>query len=253
MIENIGAGVNGLVDHVKSEIKLLVKQPGADMYELALDVIGKESLEVSSEVTKYYVENNTWYNDNISVKPQIYRLQGEVGELYWYNKDPKQSYVGYVNQKLMPIAEFTPVRSALGQQFMNQVTKIQSYLEVGANLWDRVTNMTAGINHQQQAYIILDTLFNLRIPFKVDTPWATKLVVITSAVLEQPEFTRDRTRLNITYEEFRVAQMSSVKFNREDYRGRIEQSLQPTENNGQQTGELASFYYNVGKSAGVKK
>lgn len=252
MIEKIGAGVNGLVDHVKTEIKLLVNQPGADMYELALDVIGKESLELSSEVTKYYVETNTWYNDNISVKPQVYRLQGEVGELYWYNKDPKQSYVGYVNQKLMPIAEFTPVRSAIGQQFMNQVTKIQSYLEVGANLWDRVTNMTSGINHQQQAYIILDTLFHQRIPITVKTPWTTKTVVITSAVLEQPEFTQDRTRLNITYEEFRITQMSSVKFNAEDYRGRIEQSLQPVENNGQQTGIESSLNY-IGEGLGIKK
>lgn len=247
MIENISKNINkaarGLVDHVKSEIKLLIKQPDETYYELALDVVGTETLEINSDITEYYVEKNTWYNDNISIKPQVYRLQGEVGELYWYNKDPKQTYLGYVNQKLMPIVEFTPIRSAIGQQFMDKVTKLQSYAEVGFNLWDRVKNMTPGLSHQQEAYIVLSTIFNNRYPFTVQTPWATKQVVITSAILTQPERTTDKTQLNITYKEFKIAQMSTVKFNSEDYRGRIEQTISPTENLGQQTGFASTLSY----------
>lgn len=247
MANNIITGVNALKNHLKSEIKLLFDQPNDTLqYELVIDVLGTETLEINSDVTEYYVENNTWYNDNISVKPQVYRLQGEIGELYWYNKDRKQNYVGYVNQKLMPIAEFAPVRSAIGQQFMDDVTKIQSYLEVGANLWDRISNMQTGFNRQQIAYAELNKIFTARAPITVRTPWANKKVVITSAILTQPEHTTDKTQLNMTYKEFRETQMSSVKFNASDYRGRVEESNQPEDKLGQQTGFDSTLKYIAG-------
>ncbi len=255
MTQESSRGLDSLTTYAKNQISLLFNQPkDENEIEIKLDVIGTETLEISSDVTEYYVEKNTWYNDNISIKPQVYRLQGEVGELYWYNKDPKQSYLGYVNQKLMPIAEFLPVRSAIGQQFMDKVSKIQSYAEVGFNLWDRfMEDKTPGLTRQQQFYVQLDGLFHTRVPFKVQTPWGFKTVALTSAILTQPERTTDRTQINITYKEFREAQMSDKPFKASDYRGRIEKALSPKENLGQQTGEFASFGYNIGKAYGVVK
>ena len=52
-----------------------------------LDIIGEQTLSFDTDSTDNYVESNLAYQDQISLKPMIYTIQGEVGELVYYEKD----------------------------------------------------------------------------------------------------------------------------------------------------------------------
>jgi uncharacterized Fe-S center protein len=45
------------------------------------DVITLDSIELSSDITDHYIEDNTAINDHIALKPEIIRVEGLVGEL----------------------------------------------------------------------------------------------------------------------------------------------------------------------------
>ena len=142
--------LSNTLDSLKNTISLYFQKPDDDGI-LFMDILGAQTMDMSSDVTEYYVEDNSFYQDNISFKPKTYTIQGEVCELAWYNKDIPQTYIGFVNQKLMPIAEFAPLRSAVGRQVMDKVTKVQQLVEQIDNLWSRLSRLNPNANKQQVA------------------------------------------------------------------------------------------------------
>lgn len=255
MIEDITSAAGKVLDGdlgkwLKNKFRLIYTQPERPTNQFYLDVIGTESMTATSAITDHYVEDNTWVNDNISLMPRRYTIQGEVGELYFYERNPQQTYVGYVNQKLMPIVEFYPLRTLFDQDIMNKISKAQMWVDTADNLWTRLMQLNNEANRQQKIYGYLEALRVARQPISIETPW-TKLnsVVIENYTLTQPDRNTDRTQISITYKEFKTTKVGSYEV-RSLGQGRNECGRSSVENQGKTSGqqqELKSTMRKIGE------
>lgn len=233
------------LDALKSHISeyFIVGEGTKGIANLRLDIIGDETLTVDSDVTDHYVESNTAYQDQISIKPKIYTVSGEVGELVWYQKDSASQIFGQVAQRLEGVISFLPVRSKSFNQFKDKAMKVAQWVDTASNLASKVSNLwnsatTGSLTHQQQAYQELLAMRDNRQPLPmIKTPWGIlQDYVITNIKLTQPKETKDKSFISITFKEFRTVSVSTVKFDPEKYQGNAVFEHQPKVDNGKASG-----------------
>lgn len=246
---NHGAFGEKQLDALKSHISeyFIVGEGTKGIANLRMDIIGDETLTVDSDVTDHYVESNTAYQDQISIKPKIYTVSGEVGELVWYQKDSASQIFGQVAQRLEGVVSFLPVRSKSFNQFKDKAMKVAQWVDTASNVASKISNLwssatTGSITHQQQAYQELLAMRDGRKPVTIKTPWGIlEDYVITNLKLNQPKETKDKSLISITFKEFRTVSVATVEFDAEKYQGNALYENQPKEDNGKTSGEDASL------------
>lgn len=208
---------------------------------LKLDIIGDETLTAESDVTDHYVESNIAYQDQISIKPKTYTIQGEVGELVWYRKDSVSQEIGQVAQRLEGVVSFLPLRSRGFRQMKSKVMKISQWIDTASNLLDRYDTLTPEMTKQQQAYNWLVSWMNTRLPITVESPWGVlQNYVITSLSFNQPKETKDKSVISISFKEFRTTSVSTVKFDPSKYQKNAALENEPKKDNGKTEGTNVS-------------
>ncbi len=251
----LNAGKN-LKDYISDTISSYFIKPADDtgIGGIKLDIIGEQKLDISSDVSDHYVESNVAYQDQISQKPIVYTIQGEVGELVYYEKDSVQTQVGYVAEKLGKIASFAPSVSRRFYQVSDKALKIAGMVDSADNLITRLNKLKLTENKQQQAYLALIALRNARSPIDVTTPWTDlKNYVITNISLTQPDRTKDKSYITITLKEFRTTDLATVPFNSKNYQGRLGYQKAQTVEQGQTTGIRVSTLANIVDPESVAK
>lgn len=213
-----------------------------DGVNLKLDIIGEETLTADNDVTDHYVESNIAYQDQITIKPKIYTIQGEVGELVWYQKDSVSQKVGQVAQRLEGVVSFLPIRSRGFSQMKKNIMKASQIVDTASNVLDRFGTLTPGMTKQQQAYNWLLFWRNMRAPVTVESPWGTLVnYVITSLRMSQPRETKDKSLISITFKEFRTTSVTTVEYDEEKFQGYGKYENQPKIDNGTTSGEDAGI------------
>lgn len=238
---------NSLTDNLK-ELKnhfneyFITGDAGKGIVNLKLDIVGDESLTADSDVTDHYVESNIAYQDQISIKPKVYKINGEVGELVWYQKDPISQTYGQVAQRLEGVVSFLPIRSRGFNQLKKKAMKAFQWIDTASNAVSKLANLTDIGNNQQQAYMRLLEFRDARIPITIKSPWGVlQNYVITSLKLTQPKETKDKSLISITFKEFRTTSVSTVKFDPQKYQGNAAFENQPKVDNGQTDGTDVSI------------
>lgn len=250
--QKLNTSLKDNLNNLKESIKLYFYKPDDD-FTLMMDVIGAQTMDMSSEVTEYYVENNSFYNDQISFKPRIYTIQGEVGELAWYNKDIPQTTIGFLNQKLMPIVEFHPIRSMFSSQVMNTISKVQQWIETADNLWTRISKMVPNLSKQQQSFLYIQTLVANREPISITTPWVImESAVITSVKFTQPERTTERTQISMTVKDFRTVEQRFESFKKDEWQGRMDSAMADWQDSGLVSGNKTILKAGMDTLTGAK-
>ena len=247
-ISNIKDKAVNVLDNVKSHISSYFIVPIGDKgtleyttVQLKLDIIGEETLTADSDVTDHYVESNIAYQDQISLKPKIYTIQGEVGELVWYQKDANQQVIGQVAQKLEGIISFLPIRSKSFSQMKSKVMKGLQWVDTASNVFSKLDTLSNFGNNQIQAYSRLCEYRDVRQPLNVQTPWGMlQGYVIKNLKFIQPRETKDKTFISITFKEFRITSVSTVPFNAAKYQANAAFENQPKRDNGKTSGVNSS-------------
>ena len=176
----------------------------------------------------------------------MYTIQGEVGELVYYEKDSIQTQVGYVSEKLSKIASFAPSVSSSFQQVSDKALKIAGWIDTADNLITRLDKLEVTQTQQQKAYLALIALRNARAPININTPWTDlSNYVITDVKLTQHKETKDKTLISITLKEFRETTLTTVPFKAQDYQSRLQDQKAPTVEQGQTTGVPTSSLFNM--------
>ncbi len=213
-----------------------------------LDIVGEQSLKMSNDVTDNYVESNVAYQDQISVKPMVYTIRGEVGELTYYQKNSANTFIGFLNQKLTPIVSFLPSVSKKSYKLVDKALKVSGWIDSADNAISKLqklaflNNEQSNLTSQQKAYIALVTLRNNRAPIDLTTPWTDlKSYVITDITLTQPSETREKTIINITFKEFRTVELNFTQFNAKQYETRLNEQKASIEKAGRDNGESSSL------------
>ena len=233
---------NDSLEALKEHFKEYWITSPVDGVNLKLDIIGEETLTADNDVTDHYVESNVAYQDQITIKPKIYTIQGEVGELVWYQKDSASQKVGQVAQRLEGVVSFLPVRSRSFSQMKKNVMKASQIVDTVSNIWDRFDTLTPGMTKQQQAYNWLLFWRNMRAPITVESPWGTLVnYVITSLRMSQPRETKDKSLISITFKEFRTTSVTTVEYDEEKFQGYGKYENQPKVDNGNTDGTDTSI------------
>lgn len=237
-VNNIGNVFSTMKDRVKSYFISESTEKGVT--DLRLDIIGEETLTADCDITDNYVESNISYQDQISLKPKIFTIQGEVGELVWYQRDPNQQGLGQLAQRLEGVISLLPVRSKSFNQMKSKVMKGLQWIDTASNAIDKI-NKLADINGnaQQQAYNHLISLRDNRTPLTIQSPWELLVdYVIQNVKFTQPKETKDKTLIIITFKEFRTSMLGDVvPFDESKYQGNAVFENQPKEEIGKVSGE----------------
>ena len=204
-------------------------QPRDDsLHSLKFHVYGTESINLQADITDNYVENNIAYQDHIALKPRVFTVTGEVGELTWFKNEEENSLIGAVAQKLQPVVAFLPPISKQAQAAQDKALKILGLVDSLDNFATRtLTSFTkysdekGALTEQQRSYEYLLKLWSDRVPINIKTPWA-KLsdFVIQNIEFTQPDRTKDKTQVKISLKEFRSVKTKRSLFDKENYQAR---------------------------------
>lgn len=202
---------------------------------IRLDIIGEQKLSLPSSSTDNYVESNIAYQDQISLKPIVYNIKGEVGELVYYKKEAIDLVTGVVNAGLTFISSFTPSMSRQAGQTINSLMQVSQAAYRAEDIITKLNRLTN--NNQQAAYLALITLRNKRTPISITTPWTNlPSFWIENVELTQPSETKDKTLISITLKEFRTTYLRTVPFRAKEYQNRLEDQKAPVIEQGQTQG-----------------
>lgn len=244
----IGLKTADLLSQTKKTVSEYFFRPNEEtgIGSVKLDIIGEQKLSLPSDSTDNYVESNIAYQDQISLKPLVYTISGEVGELVYYKKEAVDLVTGLVNQKLTSLSSFAPSLSKQASKITNTLMKASAALDKADNYLNKIKRLGATSNKQQEAYLALITLRNNRIPISVTTPWTDfPSFRIQDIELTQPKETKDKTLISITLKEFRTTDLSMVPFRAQEYQSRLEDQKAPVIQQGQTQGVLRSWARNT--------
>jgi hypothetical protein len=191
--------------YVKFEQKNINDLP-LDVAGYYFDVITEHSLNLNSQITDNWLENNTVINDHIANQPLTITLRGLKGELYYIPnekdrdellKNARQKTSATVFNKLSKLTSLYPPVDNLTQIAIN----VKDYVTASAKRYIGVVKQFVYNNNyaafspraQQQyeseiraIYERFNQMRELKAPFEVETPYATfKNMYIQSLALRQ--------------------------------------------------------------------
>ncbi len=174
--------------------------------------IGEEFLNLTSDITDHFVEGNTAIQDQIALKPEIYTVEGYIGELN--NVTPKALIpLKTAADKLSTLSPFVPAISSAAQIAYNNADQAYRVAElaVGAavSAWNTISNSGSKNpiqNKQQNVFNRFYGYYLARQLFTVQTPW-NKLsdMAILSLKATQDADTRVITGFSVTFKKIRFA------------------------------------------------
>lgn len=184
------------------------------------DVEGDSTLNLSTEITDHYLEDNSSVQDHISIRPKRVILRRYVGELVYEPEQGLASTVQSMVQKLTALSSFLPTLSKGAEQIFslksqditfNKLRDSVSSLTVNqlTDYWAFGKNLLGGqSSRQQQAYMYLKSLMEQRILVSLQTPFEfVNNMAIESITAVQPEGSKYISDFTIVLKQIRFAQL----------------------------------------------
>jgi hypothetical protein len=204
-------------------------------------------VRLNANITDHYVEDNTTIQDHIALPPIRITLRGFISELAQNNQPPS----GYTNFIQAITNKLTTVPAYLGDFSAQAIAKQQKVLTDAQALVNSVdytvsrinniaglfSNAAPGQTKQAQAYQKMESLWDKKVLFSVETPYKiydNMAIEILSFV--QNETTKMMSDISITLKQIRFASVEFTKFNEVLYAGRRAQQIQPVADKGKKAG-----------------
>lgn len=217
-----------------------------EICDLKLHIYGTETMTLTADVTDYYVENNIAYQEHIALKPKVFVVSGEIGELTWFRKDQDESVFwgseqfGAVVQKLTPVVAFVPPIAKQATAIQDKALKIMDLIDSFDNFANRVLNLLSddSVNtEQKKSYKYLMALWQRRVPINIRTPYGKiENYVIQSVEFTQPDRTSDKSQVKISFKEFKTVIEKRAKVDKKKLQGRRSAQQAKKQNKGTTTG-----------------
>ena len=209
------------------------------------DVEGDTEVQINSEITDNYVEDNSARQDNIAVRPIEIRLKRYVGELT-FEENPNKflNVLNKVVQTLTIVDGVLPTVTEMTKQIKEsiisgEIPSLESLTNISGNLWELVQNLNPANTKQAKAYLYLKALQTRRILVGVQTPFEfLPNMAIKTLIMIQKEESKFISDIEITLKQIRMA---STEFYTEttDSQGRNAAQSEPEKNSGEVKGQEA--------------
>jgi len=211
-----------------------------EITDIRLHIYGTETMALTADVTDNYVENNIAYQDHIALKPKVFTLSGEVGELTWFRNDEKNSVIGAVEQKLQPVVAFFPPISKQASAIQDKALKIMSVVDSIDNFANRIWGLLSDDDvdtEQKKSYKYILSLWKRRVPINIKCPYGKLLnYVITNVEFTQPDRTVDKSQIKISFKEFRTVIEKRTRVDLKKLQGRKSAQQAKKQSKGTTTG-----------------
>lgn len=172
------------------------------------DIISSERVQLNSDITDHYVEDNISVQDHIALRPEHFTLRGYVGEL---NDVLERALISAVTttQRLSIVNSFIPTFTTQALQLYSQVADVAARVKQGINqaqnLYDLFTQKSTNATKQQRGYNYFKSIWISRQLLTVETPWEIfEDMAIESVSSEQDETTNMVTNFSVTFKRIRT-------------------------------------------------
>lgn len=222
IIDKVRISSQNILDNIIDWVRIEPKDE--QLTSLHLQIFGNESVSLQSDITDNYVESNVAYQDHVALKPMIYTVEGEVGELTWYKQDPQNSIISAVAQKLSPVVSFAPSVSKFASSTQDKAMKIIGVVDSLDNAASRFWGFLSKDDvdtEQKKVFKYLQLLWAQRKPLNIKTPWK-KLdnYIIQNIEISQSDRTVDKSKIKISFKEFKTTKSKTTSFDVSKYMGR---------------------------------
>lgn len=180
------------------------------------DIPTGENVDIESDTTDHYTEDNSFVNDHIVNKPIKISLVGLIGELVF--KAPRAGLIGGLRQISGRLNQLSPLGGNYTPGFVQTIDSVLSKAQAAANIANQslqqVQNVPGAVSTfygskttlQRAAYNTLYGLWRNKTIFTVTTPWADHpTMVISSIGFKQDQDSNDYSTITISFKEFRFA------------------------------------------------
>jgi len=233
-----------LTNIVQDALDWFIEPRDEEIKDLHLHIYGTETMSLNADITDNYVENNIAYQEHIALKPKIFTISGEVGELTWFKKDGENSVISAVEQKLRPIVTFLPPVSKQASAIQEKALKIMGVVDSLDNFANRIWGLLSDDDvdtEQKKSYKYLMSLWQRRVPIDIRSPYGKlKNYVIQSIEFTQPDRTVDKSTIKISFKEFKTVIEKRAKVDSKKLQGRKSAQQATKQNKGTTTGVTLS-------------
>ena len=178
----------------------------------------ENTVNLESDITDHFVEDNTGIADNIALRPEIITTQGFVGELTDVIQDfGIDNITAVAQQKLSVLSAFAPAFTSAATKAMNKAAQtysaassiansaVSKYTSIKENGLSGLLNDYSK-NRQQKAFLLFYGYWKDKRLFKVQTPWMIfPNCAIKSLRAIQDESTGTVTGFDVTFKVIRFA------------------------------------------------
>lgn len=185
------------------------------------DYEGDDQIQLESDITDHYAEDNSSVQDHIALKPYRITLRGFVTELFFPALN--SGIFGALNTltstlQSVPayLGKYTPqALQTLSQSASGVAASVENYANTAAqylNQAQNIVNLFAGSGaetRQQKAFASLAALRDSRQIFQVVTPWTlVKNVAIDNLMFIQPKESVSRSDIVVTLKQMRFVDIN---------------------------------------------
>ena len=203
---------------------------GLGIAGFAFDIFEEHKVDLQSDITDHYVEDNSAIQDQIANKPLKFTLRGFVGELIDERADPK-SEIQEITEKLTIINSYIPVVTGAARQVNNLIQNrntnttaqnLEDGIGTGVDLYKSFKELNPPDSRQAKAYNFFKALRDAKQLVGVDTPFGfVRDMAIENLVAVQGD-NAYITDFSITLKQIRTATTQLVDFDETQYQGRTQ-------------------------------
>ncbi len=219
------------------------------------DYEGETAVRRQAEITDHWLEDNTAVQDHVAQKPVRITMRGFVGELV-LRRDDFITEVATLQNKLTTVnaylGSYTPgavqTLSAALTQTQRTVAQINRSIARAKNVVGLFSGAAPAQTAQQKAYAELESLYQSRQVFVVETPFKMfDNMLIESLNIMQPEETKFRSDIIVTLKQIRMVEVISEKNLINQKGGRLATQAQSQVDKGKTPGveESSSVLFNA--------
>lgn len=213
MVSPLSLLTNGLKQYVVTPVNAF------GLGGFVFDVEGDSVVNLSTEITDHYLEDNSAVQDHIAIRPKRVILRRYVGELVYQPDQNLNSTVQSVVQKLTALSSFLPVLSKGAEQIFSLKAEDITFNKLKDTIssktinqltdyWAFSKNLLGQESRQQRAYTYLKALMEQRILVSLQTPFEfVNNMAIESIVAIQPEGSKYISDFTIVLKQIRFAQL----------------------------------------------
>lgn len=215
----------------------------------AFDYKGDEEVNIETEITDHWLEDNNAVQDHIGVKPIVITMKGFVSELNLSGTE-----LAFLNKIFSVVTnKMSQVQGYLGSYTPGAVDAIQKSVSQAQNIAIQIEQAmartaqiasyfgkSAGPTKQQQAFAELSALALGRVLFTVTTPYAVydNMAILSLRVI-QPAGTRGWSDFTVKMKQLKFASDITLPFYTSNNAGRTASAVQANTANGPTSGTTA--------------